>query len=52
VTGNGTDAENMSIQAMEARKRILGPEDNDTLRSKEMVTLSYKLNHNWAAAHS
>lgn len=40
----------MSVQAMKVRKRILGPEHNDTLNSMEMVGLVYKLGGRWDAA--
>ena len=48
--GRGVEAENMSVQAMKVRKRILGPEDNDTLNSMAMVGLAYELRGQWNAA--
>ncbi|KAH8760639.1 P-loop containing nucleoside triphosphate hydrolase protein [Hyaloscypha finlandica] len=48
--GKGVEAEKMSIQAMEVRKKILGWEHNDTLDSIEMVGLAYKLRGQWDAA--
>lgn len=35
--GNGIEAENMSIQAMKARRKVLGKDDEDTLWSMVMV---------------
>ncbi|CZR68212.1 related to kinesin light chain [Phialocephala subalpina] len=48
--GKGVEAENMSIQAMKVRKRILGREHNDTLDSMAMVSLAYNLRGRWDAA--
>ena len=48
--GNGVEAEEMSVQAMKARKKILGREDEDTLWSMAMVGLAYQLRGRWEAA--
>ena len=48
--GKGVEAENMSIQAMKVRKRILGREHNDTLSSMLIVGLAYKLRGKYDAA--
>jgi hypothetical protein len=41
--GNGVEAEKMSVQAMEARGKILGQEDKDTIWSMAMVGNVYTL---------
>lgn len=48
--GKWVEAQKMSVQAMKVRKRILGPEHNDTLNSMEMVGLVYKLGGRWDVA--
>ena len=48
--GNGVEAEEMSVQAMKARRKILGREDEDTLWSMAMVGLAYKLRGRWDRA--
>ncbi|KAH8591115.1 hypothetical protein B0O99DRAFT_579085 [Bisporella sp. PMI_857] len=45
--GFGVEAENMSVEAMKVRKRILGREHNDTLDSMAMVGLAYRLRARW-----
>jgi hypothetical protein len=39
--GNVVEAEQMSVQAMKVRERILGREHNDTLHSRAMVGVAY-----------
>jgi hypothetical protein len=48
--GNGVEAEEMSVQAMKARRKIFGREDEDTLLSMAMVGLAYKLRGRWDGA--
>ncbi|PQE30876.1 hypothetical protein CJF32_00011333 [Rutstroemia sp. NJR-2017a WRK4] len=48
--GKGTEAEEMSVQAMKVRKKILGREHKNTLASIVMVGLAYKLRGQWDAA--
>ncbi|KUJ24020.1 uncharacterized protein LY89DRAFT_604339, partial [Mollisia scopiformis] len=48
--GKGVEAEEMSVQAMKVRKRILGQDHNDTLSSMAMVGLAYELKGRWDAA--
>ncbi|PQE28655.1 hypothetical protein CJF32_00011397 [Rutstroemia sp. NJR-2017a WRK4] len=48
--GKGTEAEEMSVQAMKVRKKILGREHNDTLDSITMLGLAYKLRGKWDTA--
>jgi len=48
--GDGVEAEQMSIQAMKARRRVLGREDEDTLWSMAMVGNAYHLRGQWEAA--
>ncbi|KAF5876254.1 putative tpr domain protein [Botrytis fragariae] len=48
--GNGKDAESLSVRAMKVRKKILGPEHEDTLASMAMVSYIYKLRGRWNAA--
>ncbi|ORY66127.1 P-loop containing nucleoside triphosphate hydrolase protein [Pseudomassariella vexata] len=48
--GNGVEAEKMSVQAVKARKKILGREDKDTLNSIEMVGLASELRGQWDTA--
>ncbi|PQE27730.1 hypothetical protein CJF31_00009955 [Rutstroemia sp. NJR-2017a BVV2] len=48
--GKGTEAEEMSIRAMNVRKKILGQEHNSTLASITMVGLVYSLRGQWDAA--
>ncbi|KAG9241047.1 P-loop containing nucleoside triphosphate hydrolase protein, partial [Calycina marina] len=45
--GNGVEAEKLSVQAMEVRKKILDDEHNDTLDGMAMVGLVYGLNGRW-----
>jgi len=45
--GNITDAEMLATKAMKARKKVLGQEHEDTLRSVAMVGLAYKLGGRW-----
>ncbi|PQE31720.1 hypothetical protein CJF32_00001045 [Rutstroemia sp. NJR-2017a WRK4] len=48
--GKGTEAEEMSVRAMNVRKKILGQEHNDTLKSIAMVSLAYNFRGQWDAA--
>jgi tetratricopeptide (TPR) repeat protein len=48
--GKGTEAEEMSVQAMKVRKKILGREHDDTLDSIAMLGLAYKLRGKWDTA--
>ena len=48
--GKGVEAEEMSVQAKKVRKRLLGREHIDTLRSISMVGLAYKLRDKYDAA--
>jgi hypothetical protein len=48
--GKGVEAEEMSVQAMNVRKRILGQDHNNTLDTVAMVGLAYKLRGRWDAA--
>ena len=48
--GKGVEAEKISVQAIKIRKKILGPEHNNTLGSMAMVGLAYKLRGRWDAA--
>ncbi len=41
--GKGVEAEELSIQAMKVREKILGQEHNDSLSSMAMVGLAYQL---------
>ena len=50
MMGNGLEAEKMSVEAMKARKKILGREHEDSLNSMAMVGLAYKLRGLWDAA--
>ncbi|KAF2242295.1 TPR-like protein [Trematosphaeria pertusa] len=50
--GNGIDAEKMSVQAMNARRKTFGREHQDTLSSMAMVGLAYKLIGRWDAAEA
>ena len=50
--GNGVEAEEMSVQAMKVRRKILGQEDEDTLFSMAMVGLAYKLRGRWDRAET
>lgn len=50
--GNGAEAEEMSVQAMKAKRKILGREDEDTLWSIAMVGLAYKLRGRWDRAET
>jgi tetratricopeptide (TPR) repeat protein len=45
--GNITDAAKLATKSMRARKKVLGQEHMDTLDSKEMVALAYKLEGRW-----
>jgi len=45
--GNIADAEMLARKAMKARKKVLGQEHEDTLRSVAMVGLAYKLEGRW-----
>jgi tetratricopeptide (TPR) repeat protein len=46
-TGKIDDAEMLATKAMEARKKVLGQEHEDTLSSVAMVGLAYKLEGRW-----
>jgi hypothetical protein len=48
--GNGVEAEQMSVQAMKARRKFLGRENEDTLLSMARVRLAYKLRGRWDEA--
>ncbi|RJE21950.1 Kinesin light chain, partial [Aspergillus sclerotialis] len=48
--GNGAEGEKLSVKAMEARKKHLGPEHGDTLNSMQMVGLIYLLEGQWMEA--
>ena len=48
--GNGPEAEDMSVQAMNVRKKILGKDHVDTLSSMAMAGLAYNLQGRWNAA--
>jgi hypothetical protein len=48
--GNGVEAEEMSVQAMQVRRKILGREDEDTLDSTAMIGLAYNLRGRWDRA--
>jgi hypothetical protein len=48
--GNGVEAEKMAVQAMKVRRKILGQEHKDTLKSMAMVGLAYNLRGLWDAA--
>ncbi|KAH8732075.1 hypothetical protein GQ44DRAFT_670901 [Phaeosphaeriaceae sp. PMI808] len=50
--GNGAEAEEMSVAAMEARKKLLGWEHKDTLWSMSLVGNAYNLRGQWSAAES
>ncbi|KAF2464493.1 putative kinesin [Lindgomyces ingoldianus] len=50
--GNGVDAEEMSITAMKARKKLLSQEHEDTLWSMSLVGDAYNLKGRWGAAES
>jgi hypothetical protein len=50
--GNITDAEMLAIKAMEARKKVLGKEHEETLWSIAMVGLAYKLGGRWSDAET
>jgi hypothetical protein len=41
--GKGVEAEELSIQVMKVREKILGQEHNDSLSSMAMVGLAYQL---------
>jgi tetratricopeptide (TPR) repeat protein len=48
--GNGSDAEKMSIMAMDTRKELLGQENVETLNSMTMVALIYDFKGRWKEA--
>ena len=48
--GNGTEAEKMSVMAMNTRKKLLGQEHEKTLSSMAMVGLTYSLEGRWKEA--
>ncbi|KAH7305369.1 P-loop containing nucleoside triphosphate hydrolase protein [Rhexocercosporidium sp. MPI-PUGE-AT-0058] len=48
--GKGVEAENMAVNAMKVRKKILGDEHSDTIDEIAMVGLAYNLNSRWDAA--
>lgn len=48
--GNGSEAEDMSVEAMNVRINILGNDHPDTLSSMTMVGLAFKLCGRWDAA--
>ena len=50
--GNGAEAEEMSVAAMKARKKLLGREHKDTLWSMSLVGDAYNLRGRWGAAES
>jgi tetratricopeptide (TPR) repeat protein len=50
--GNGAEAEEMSVAAMKARKKLLGREHEDTLWSMSLVGDAYNLRGQWSAAES
>lgn len=47
---NVSDAWNMSANAMKVRKKLLGPEDKETLRSIELVASAHELKGQWNKA--
>ncbi|OCK89599.1 putative nephrocystin, partial [Cenococcum geophilum 1.58] len=49
---NGIEAEKMSVQAMNARKKMFGPEHEEMLDSKTMVGLAYNLKGRWEATEA
>jgi tetratricopeptide (TPR) repeat protein len=48
--GNVTDAERLAVKSMKARRRILGQDHEDTLRSMRMVVFAYQIGGQWDAA--
>ncbi|KAK0724111.1 hypothetical protein B0H67DRAFT_99888 [Lasiosphaeris hirsuta] len=48
--GNGAEAEKLATQAMRARKKVLGQEQNDTLDAISMVALVHKQRGRWKEA--
>jgi hypothetical protein len=48
--GNGAEGERLSIKSMEARRKYLGPEHEDTLDSIAMVASIYALEGRWKEA--
>ncbi|KAF2678089.1 TPR-like protein [Lentithecium fluviatile CBS 122367] len=52
ATGNITDAVALAVKSMKARKKVLGQEHEDTLRSIAMVGLAYKLGGRWSKAEA
>ncbi|KAJ6788118.1 hypothetical protein PWT90_07393 [Aphanocladium album] len=48
--GKGREAEELSIQAMKARKRIFGKEHEDVILSTAMVASAYSLRGRWSEA--
>ncbi|PMB63415.1 Kinesin light chain [Beauveria bassiana] len=48
--GKGTEAEELSVQAMKARKKIFGKEHEDLISSKAMVASAYRLRGRWSEA--
>jgi membrane-associated HD superfamily phosphohydrolase len=48
--GKGLEAEKMSVQSMKIRKKTLGKEHNDTLRSMTMVSHARMVRGQWDAA--
>ncbi|KAL5373074.1 hypothetical protein DPSP01_012980 [Paraphaeosphaeria sporulosa] len=47
MRGHITDAETLAVKSMKARKKVLGQEHEDTLRSIAMVGSAYKLGGRW-----
>ena len=48
--GNGAAAEEMSVAAMKVRRKLLGPEHEDTLWSMSLVADVYRFRGQWGAA--
>jgi tetratricopeptide (TPR) repeat protein len=50
LRGNYSDAEKLSVKSMKVRKKLLGQDDIETLRSQGMVALAYNLRGRWNEA--
>jgi hypothetical protein len=48
--GKGMEAEDLSVQAMKARKKLFDKEHEDVVLSKEMVVSAYSLRGRWEVA--
>jgi Flp pilus assembly protein TadD len=51
-TGSWVEAEAMSLQSVKTRKKILGPEHQETLRSMAMVGEAYRIRGRWKEAEA